>query len=338
MVVTANPFEDQVSDLIAPVEIITKQDINAIQAKSLTQVLQRLPGIQVSNSGGIGQNQSVFIRGRATKNILVLMNGVRIGSATSGAANLAAIPLSGVQRIEVLQGPEAAVYGSDAVAGVINIITTSGVDGSSSVSAGLGSYGLYNLSANTAATSDDNRAWLNISATHQAERGYNIQPNSTNPQDADDDGFNTQYLTVDTGIKKTDYLTLKANGYYQRQHTYYDTDGWVGSSDNSKADQYALGLVGQYKKELLSSTLTVATNQDSTEFLGGTSSSTISTNRYSTDWKNVYTLSKALALLGGQNGIRIKLRTLQLSILKIVVITLPLIRVLESKRVRLHQK
>ncbi|MGF1743211.1 TonB-dependent receptor [Vibrio profundum] len=300
MVVTASPFKDQVQDLIAPVEVITKQDITAIQANSLSDVLRRLPGIQVSNSGGAGQNQSVFIRGRATKNVLVLMNGVRIGSATTGAANLAALPLSGVQRIEVLQGPEAAVYGSDAVAGVINIITTSGVDGESSVKAGIGSYGLYDLSANTASTSDDQRAWLNMSATHQEERGYNIQPTSANPQDADDDGFNTQYLTIDTGIKKTDHLTLKANGYYQRQNTAYDTGGFVGSSDNSKANQYAVGLVGQYNKERLVSTATVATNQDSTEYYGGTSPAyTLSTNRYSIAWQNLYKTNANLSLLGG---------------------------------------
>ncbi|MCL9783583.1 TonB-dependent receptor [Vibrio sp. S4M6] len=298
MVVMASPFEDQVSDLIAPVQIITKQEIDAIQAKSLTQVLQRLPGIQVSNQGGIGQNQSVFIRGRATKNILVLMNGVRIGSATTGQTNLAAIPLSGVQRIEVLQGPEAAVYGSDAVAGVINIITTSGVDGASSVSAGLGSYGLYDVSANTSATSEDNRAWLNLSATHQAERGYNVQPNSTNPQNADDDGFNTQYLTLDIGIKQTPYLTLKANGYYQRQHTAYDSS--PGYADNTKNNLYALGLVGQYKKDKLTSTTTFSTNQDSGESYGqGSTPGTISTNRYAIAWRNLYKTNDNLSLLGG---------------------------------------
>ena len=299
MVVTANPFEDQVNDLIAPVEIITKQDIDAIQAKSLTEILRRLPGIQVANNGGIGQSQSIFIRGRSTKNVLVLMNGVRIGSATTGYANLSAIPLSGVQRIEVLQGPEAAVYGSDAVAGVINIITTSGVDGSSSVSAGLGSYGLYDVSANTSATSEDNRAWLNLSATHQAERGYNVQPSSTNPQDADDDGFNTQYLTVDTGIKKTDHLTLKANGYYQRQHTQYDSGDYTGA-DNTKSDLYALGLVGKYNKQKWTSTTTVSTNQDSAKSYGqGTTPNTISTNRYSIAWQNLYKLNQTLSLLGG---------------------------------------
>lgn len=305
MVVTASPFKDQVQDLIAPVEVITKQDITAIQASSLSDVLRCLPGIQVSNSGGAGQNQSVFIRGRATKNVLVLINGVRIGSATTGAANLAALPLSGVQRIEVLQGPEAAVYGSDAVAGVINIITTSGVDGESSVKAGIGSYGRYDLSANTASTSDDQRAWLNMSATHQEERGYNIQPTSSNPQDADDDGFNTQYLTIDTGIKKTDHLTLKANGYYQRQHQAYDDsfpdfNGDYTGADNAKSDMYAVGLIGQYEKGALTSTTTLSSNQDSAKSYGPNDpASKISTNRYSVSWRNLYRKSTQLSLLGG---------------------------------------
>ncbi|MDN4015254.1 TonB-dependent receptor plug domain-containing protein, partial [Chryseobacterium gambrini] len=83
-----------------------------------------------------------------------MINGVRIGSATSGSADLTAIPLNGVERIEVLRGPRAAVYGSDAVSGVINIITTKDIHGVNSVKAGVGSDGAYEAGASLSTLSD----------------------------------------------------------------------------------------------------------------------------------------------------------------------------------------
>lgn len=123
MVVTANRFEQSIKNVITPVEVVTKEEIDSMQAKSLTEVLSRLPGIQIAGNGGVGQTQSVFVRGTNPSHVLMLLNGVRMGSATLGSANFGAIPLTGIERIEYIRGSRAAVYGADAVGGVINIIT-----------------------------------------------------------------------------------------------------------------------------------------------------------------------------------------------------------------------
>ncbi|PMJ90319.1 TonB-dependent receptor [Vibrio sp. 10N.261.55.A7] len=296
MVVTANRFEQDISDTIAPVEVITKQDIDAIQATSLSDVLRRLPGVQVTNQGSVAHGQELYIRGRSTKNTLVLVNGTRIGSATLGYANLAAVPLNGVERIEVLRGARAAVYGSDAVSGVVNIITTRSADNSASVKAGAGSFGLYDL--NAAGSVSNESGWLNIAATHQQSEGYNIQPSSTNPYDSDKDGHSTQYLTIDGGTQVNQNFVLKANGYYQQHDVEFDNP-W-GGVDNTDSELYALGVVGDYKKEQLNSVVTLATNQDKAESYGqGTTPSAITTNRHSVSWNNLYHVNEATSVIGG---------------------------------------
>jgi len=296
VVVTANRFETKVNETLAPVEVITREEIDAIQAQSLTDVLRRLPGVQVVNQGGPAQSSELYIRGRASKNTLVLINGVRIGSATTGAANLSAIPLNGVERIEVLRGPRAAVYGSDAVSGVINIITTKGKNGHKSVKAGVGSDGAYEAGASLSISSDSD-GWLNVSATHKAADGYNVQPSSSNSVDADDDGYKSQYLLVDAGSEVSPELTLKANGYYQKQDVKFD-NSYVGV-DNTNSDLYSLSVIGEYKKEKWDSHLTLSTNQDDAKSFGQGSESRYATNRYVASWDNKYEVSNALSFVGG---------------------------------------
>lgn len=303
VVVTANRFDTQVSDTLAPIEVVTRQEIDEIQAHSLSEVLRRLPGVQIANQGGLGQNSELYMRGRSTKNLLVLLNGVRIGSATTGAANLAAIPLNGVERIEVLRGPRAAVYGADAVGGVVNIITTQDKNGHSSVKAEVGSDGFYEL--NGSVSLSDSEHWLNVSATHQQEDGYNVQPHSSNPADVDDDGFKSQYLVLDAGMRVSPAFTLKANGYYQKHDVEFDNP-WVGS-DKTDSDLYSMAIIGEYQHDQWNSRLTLSTNQDKARTYGqGADASTIATNRYVASWDNQYVVNSNITMVSGAEWYRDK--------------------------------
>ena len=121
MVVTANRFEQSLSDVIASTTVVSKQEIEKTQAKSLVDVLKRVPGVEVSQSGGRGHSASVFMRGYNSDQVLFLVDGVRIDSA-AGGINFNHIPIGIIERVEVIRGSGGALYGSDAVAGVINII------------------------------------------------------------------------------------------------------------------------------------------------------------------------------------------------------------------------
>lgn len=125
LVVTANRFPQPVSSVLAPTSIVTRNDIDRWQAKSLTDVMRRLPGVDIDQNGGLGQKSSLFIRGTNSSHVLVLIDGIRLNQAgVSGSSDLSQIPISLVQKVEYIRGPRSAVYGSDAIGGVVNIITT----------------------------------------------------------------------------------------------------------------------------------------------------------------------------------------------------------------------
>jgi len=108
------------------VTVIDEEQIKQSAAPDLPSLLQSYPGVSVNTNGGMGSIASVSVRGTKTSQTLILINGVRIASATSGGASIFNIPLDSVERIEIAKGAHSAQYGSDAIGGVINIITKQG--------------------------------------------------------------------------------------------------------------------------------------------------------------------------------------------------------------------
>jgi vitamin B12 transporter len=103
--------------------VITREDIESSGALSLGEVLERRAGIQLRATGGPGQPQGLFVRGAGTAQTLVLVDGLRVSSATVGTTSIENIPLELVERIEVVKGPLSSLYGSDAIGGVVQIFT-----------------------------------------------------------------------------------------------------------------------------------------------------------------------------------------------------------------------
>ena len=114
-VVTATRVEQPISDLVADVSVIDRATIERSGASGVADLLARLPGIEISRNGGVGNTTSLFIRGAETRFTAVYLDGVRIDSQSTGGAPWESIPLAQIDRIEVLRGPAAAVYGSDAI-------------------------------------------------------------------------------------------------------------------------------------------------------------------------------------------------------------------------------
>lgn len=148
MVVTATRTEQPLADLVADVSIIDRETIEASGATGLADVLARLPGIEIARNGGIGNATSVYLRGAESRFTAVYIDGVRVDSQSTGGAQWEQIPLSQIERIEVLRGPAAAVYGSDAIGGVVQLFTRKG-EGPARPYAGvgLGSQGLRKIEA-----------------------------------------------------------------------------------------------------------------------------------------------------------------------------------------------
>jgi vitamin B12 transporter len=142
VVVTGSREPQPIDRVASDVVVIDAERIRNSSADSIEDLLRRETGVQVVRNGGPGQNASVLIRGAGAGNTVVLVDGVRVGSATLGQVEFEAIGLSQIERIEVLRGPGSSLYGADAVGGVIQIFTRRGERGLRfNAHAAVGGYG-----------------------------------------------------------------------------------------------------------------------------------------------------------------------------------------------------
>jgi outer membrane receptor for monomeric catechols len=119
LIVTASRTAQTADATLAPVTIITREDIERAQAQSVPELLRGLPGIAIASNGGLGKPTSVFLRGTESDHILVLVDGIKSGSATTGSFAWQDIPPEQIERIEIVRGPRSSLYGSKAIGGVI---------------------------------------------------------------------------------------------------------------------------------------------------------------------------------------------------------------------------
>ncbi|MBE9504952.1 MAG: TonB-dependent receptor, partial [Proteobacteria bacterium] len=126
VVVTATRTEAAIKSIPSSVTVITANEIEKQQVRYVNEVLREVPGLDVVQSGGPGRNTSIFIRGSNSGHLLVMIDGVQVNSPTTGSYDFANLTVDNIERIEVVRGPQSTLYGSDAMAGVINIITKKG--------------------------------------------------------------------------------------------------------------------------------------------------------------------------------------------------------------------
>lgn len=238
-----NKIKQDATTALVPVEVITRADIERRQPRSLVDLLETMPGMQFgSQNGGIGQQTSLFVRGTNSNQVLVLMNGRPMAQMVSGNVDFSQLPVNNVERIEYIRGPRAAIYGSGAIGGVINIITTSEQNQSAKigVTAGSNDYYAADFTVNQWVT-DDTR--LQLATGYRETRGYDIQPDNDEP---DRDGFDSKNLTLGIEHKLNQAWTWDANvnGWENR----LDYDGFSDDTSKTKTYQVDTGLQYQDKK------------------------------------------------------------------------------------------
>jgi vitamin B12 transporter len=209
----------------ASVTVVRREEIERRQWRTLTDVLGQSPGVSVTNSGGPGKTTQLFMRGMNANHSVVLIDGVRVDdpSSVNGAANLAHVRLENVERIEVVRGPMSTLYGSDALGGVINIITRKG---SGRPTAALtvegGSYGTFNADGLVSGSYGPVSFALGGSATIADGFSVVADGRSTNRAPIDYDGYRNLSLNGRLGFDATDWLKLQWFGRYVHTRTEYD--------------------------------------------------------------------------------------------------------------------
>jgi vitamin B12 transporter len=189
--VTATRTARTLDQTLAPVEIIDRREIERSQALDLPELLAGRAGIDLIRRGGYGSVSSLFLRGSKSEQVLVLVDGMRVGPASSGGPSLHTLPLERIERIEIVRGPRSSLYGADAIGGVIQIFTRRGQAGlQPGASLTLGSNNSREFSADLAGGNTQTRYQLGLSSLETD--GINaIRDN--NP---DRDGYTNQSLNV----------------------------------------------------------------------------------------------------------------------------------------------
>lgn len=198
VVVTATRTPVPLTDSLADVTIIGRDQLDQAGLQSLIDVLALVPGVQITTNGSYRSNSGVLLRGATTSQTILLVNGVRVGSATSGGYSLENLPLDRIERVEVLRGAAAALYGPDAVGGVIQVFTREPEDGlQRSATVGVGGDGQRKLGASLQGQSG---AWgYTLGASHERARGINVKIPGASGFNPDEDGF--EFTSMDASLR-----------------------------------------------------------------------------------------------------------------------------------------
>ena len=200
IVVTANRTPQPLSSVLGDMSVVDRAAIERSGAMSVADLLARLPGIEISRSGGPAATTSVFVRGAENRHTAVYIDGVRFDSQSTGGAMWEQLPLDQIERIEVLRGPAAAVYGSDAIGGVIQLFTKRG-NGDPRPSA-MVSYGSYSTAQAQVGISGSAQAIdYSLSASHGRSDGFDARTPAATGHNPDDDGWRRSSVQARFGFQ-----------------------------------------------------------------------------------------------------------------------------------------
>jgi len=292
IVITANPYNQSADEIMSTVSIITRTDIDRLQPKSVAQLLQTTAGIDIASNGGPGQYTSVFVRGTNSTHTLFLVDGVRIDTVTgSGGATVSDIPTYQIERIEIVKGPRAAMYGSDAVGAVIQIFTRDLEGGEFQAALEYGSNN-YIFSGLTAGISHGKGA-TTISVSKETTDGYDV---TNNDFTVDDDKDSYEKINVSLKGKQflTDAITLNWVGRYDDGD--YEYDGNSSYTIKAPSQEYKKHLLStglHYQQAFWSHEFNIAQYQEEQERLGDYPA-VDQTTRNQFDYTSIYNTSDAL--------------------------------------------
>jgi vitamin B12 transporter len=288
VIVTATRTESPAGEVLASVDLVLREDLVRRPAADLGDALRFVPGVEVARLGGPGQQTSLFLRGTDSNHVLVLVDGLRMNPGTIGTAAIQNVAPEFVERVEVVKGPRSTLYGSDAIGGVINIITRRGANQADSVQAGYGDYDTQ--SASFSAGIGDERAEASIAASWLDSAGFPTRTGDDTDRGYENTSF-TAFARAGAGPVDVSLSTWHASG------TSEYSDFFVTPVDQD-FENTALALTADFApSQAWTSKFTVAHAIDDLE--QNQSADFLDTKRNTIDWQNDFALSEAQTLTAG---------------------------------------
>ena len=310
VVISANRQVQARNDSSAANTVFTRDDIDRLQPTSLTDLLSRVPGVQIAPTGGRGSLPGVYIRGTKSAQSLVLVDGQRIANTTSGDSGLQYLNVDQIERVEVLRGSRSVIYGSDAIGGVIQVFTRRNAEQGLQPRLKLGVGSNQTWERSFGLSGGDERTRFNLGASLDETAGINSTHTSF-PSDGDHDAYRNQSISLNLSHAFSDELAVGFNLLDSRGKSEYDNsfgryDFASGQSVGQKPyTDYTVSSASGYIDASLSKRwqsrleLGHSENRDTKRDTLSDEFSVFNTYRDSVNWQNDLTLNEQNSLILG---------------------------------------
>ena len=316
VVVTASRRAQPLVEVPKSINVIGEDELEAKQYTFVVDALQTVPGVSINQNGSFGGVATVSIRGASSDQTVVLIDGVQVNdpSSTGGGFNFAGLDPNGIERIEVLRGPQAVLYGSDAMGGVINIITKSGSEGLTGTA--FAEYGSYSsLRGGGTLSGGTERVNFSLSGSYLDTDGISAAAKENG--NSETDGFKNLTLRGKMGVSLTDAARIELSATYNDSEK--EIDGFalqgdgsyaLGDTDEmSKSEEYALAARGYLDlfEGRFSNVLSVEYSEiDRTNYLAGVESYGATGERLNLDYLGNLKITDEVTLTGGAQHEEVK--------------------------------
>jgi vitamin B12 transporter len=304
MVVTATRTEVAKNQLSAATTVYTRKDIERLQVQTLPELLKGTSGIDMTQQGGYGKTTSVFMRGTNSDQVLVLIDGIKVGSATLGTTPFEFIPMDSVERVEIIKGPQSSLYGSEAMGGVIQIFTRKGAATEKpniTLDSGGGTYATYRAAGTVSGKWKNN--WYTLGSSGFGSHGFNAQQPTPGPfgvNQPDNDGYSNAAVNARVGHHFENKTEVEA--FFMRTQGTTNYDGNFQNKTNF-IEQVVGTSASMDIVENWHSTLRFGQSQDDQDQFApdGAFSSKFNSTRWNASWLNQIKLSDNHQLILGSD-------------------------------------
>ncbi|MEQ8202421.1 MAG: TonB-dependent receptor [Smithellaceae bacterium] len=224
-IVTASRVEESLRMVADSVTVATEKEIQRKGRQTVVEVLNDVPGVNINQNGSYGGSTSVYLRGTSNAHTIVLLDGVRVADPISsdGKVNLADLPTNNIERIEVVRGNQSVLYGSDAIGGVINIITKKG-KGKPTISAGFEGGSFQTFKENLSFRGGTEKIDFSASVSRLDSQGVSKADVEPNPEM---DYYNNTNFSVNLNGRITDKTRAGVSFYHNKSQSDLDTTGGI---------------------------------------------------------------------------------------------------------------